>query len=71
MKTTNYRGRFWLASILPIFTLSAFVTATAAKSPVAAQGEELAVWNAMAGVVGLRVNHNLDVHVAGFVVHKL
>jgi len=26
---------------------------------------------AMAGVVGLRVNHNLDVHVAGFVVHKL
>jgi len=26
---------------------------------------------AMAGVVGMRVNHNLDVHVAGFVVHKL
>jgi hypothetical protein len=26
---------------------------------------------AMAGIVGLRVNHNLDVHVAGFVVHKL
>jgi hypothetical protein len=52
MKTTNYRGRFRLASILPILTLSAFVTATAAKSPVAAQGEELAVWNAMAGVVG-------------------
>jgi len=26
---------------------------------------------AMAGIVGLRVNHNLDVHVAGFVVHKM
>ena len=26
---------------------------------------------AMAGFVGLRVNHNLDVHVAGFAVHKL
>ncbi len=52
MKTTNYRGRFRLAAILPILTLSAFVTATAAKSPVAAQGEELAVWNAMAEVVG-------------------
>ena len=26
---------------------------------------------AMAGVVGMRVNHNLDVHVSGFVVHKL
>lgn len=24
-----------------------------------------------AGIVGLRVNHNLDVHVAGFVVHKM
>lgn len=23
------------------------------------------------GIVGLRVNHNLDVHIAGFVVHKL
>ena len=26
---------------------------------------------AMSGIVGMRVNHNLDVHVAGFVVHKL
>lgn len=52
MKTTNDRGRFRLASILPIFALSAFVTVAAAKSPHAAQGEELAVWNAMAGVVG-------------------
>jgi len=25
----------------------------------------------MAGIVGLRVNHNLDVHVSGFVVHPL
>ena len=24
-----------------------------------------------AGIVGLRVNHGLDVHVAGFAVHKL
>jgi hypothetical protein len=23
------------------------------------------------GLVGLRVNHNLDVHVAGFAVHKM
>jgi len=26
---------------------------------------------AMAGIVGMRVNHSLDVHVSGFVVHKL
>jgi len=26
---------------------------------------------AMSGVVGLRVNHNLDVHVDGFGVHKM
>jgi hypothetical protein len=26
---------------------------------------------AMAGVVGLRVNHNLDVHIEGFAVHKM
>src|SRR5262245_5913785 len=52
MKTKNYRVRFRLTAILPILTLSAFVTATAAPSPHAARGEELAVWHAMAGVVG-------------------
>src|SRR5512135_3928361 len=26
---------------------------------------------AMAGIVGLRVNHNLDVHIEGFAVHKM
>lgn len=25
----------------------------------------------LSGVVGLRINHNLDVHIAGFVVHKM
>ena len=45
------------------------------KVSFSANGKEVhsmaAAPGAMAGVVGLRVNHNLDVHVAGFVVHKL
>jgi hypothetical protein len=51
MKTTKYSGRVKLAAILPVLSLSMFVTAAAAKSPAAAQGEELAVWSAMAAVV--------------------
>lgn len=51
MKTSNYSGRSKLAAFLRILTLSAFMTAAVAKSPAAAQGEELAVWSAMTEVV--------------------
>jgi hypothetical protein len=51
MKNTKHTGRVRLAVISSILTLSAFATAAAAKSPAAAQGEELAVWSAMAEVI--------------------
>jgi hypothetical protein len=45
------------------------------KVSFSANGKEVhsmaAAPGAMAGFVGLRVNHTLDVHVAGFAVHKL
>lgn len=52
MKTIKHSGRVRFA-ILRIITLAAFVTVATAKSPAAVQGEELAVWNAMAEFIAV------------------
>jgi hypothetical protein len=51
------------------------VTSQAGKVKFTINGTDVYTMNATAaeaaGVIGLRVNHNLDVHVAGFEVHRI